>query len=242
MFVLGCAQIGMNYGITNNTGLLNEKDALSLLVKAVKLGITHFDTAQCYGRSEYLLNKLKNLHPHITIITKTKNNTKSNINYDFLLTHSYDSYNGTFDGCSVYNVKEAINVMKRGAKIVQIPINILDGQWFNEEFIRLKYKNDVKIYARSIFLQGILLSDYSKWPKDSEQIYDKLQKLKPSVELCMSYVNSIPWIDYIVIGVDNEEQLANNVNIWNNMDNIDYIKIMNYIGDIDNNIIDPRKW
>ena len=54
--VLGTAQFGMNYGITNVTGKPTEKEVFNILSLAWKNGIRHFDTAPGYG-SETLLGK-----------------------------------------------------------------------------------------------------------------------------------------------------------------------------------------
>ena len=65
-------------------------------------------------------------------------------------------------GVSVYNVNEAIDVLKIPQfTILQIPFNYLDRQWDNIDFLNLINKRkDVEIHIRSIFLQGILLNEY----------------------------------------------------------------------------------
>lgn len=49
---LGCAQLGMDYGVANRTGGISEDEALSILHFAVDHGINALDTAQAYGESE----------------------------------------------------------------------------------------------------------------------------------------------------------------------------------------------
>lgn len=49
---LGCAQLGMDYGIANRTGGIAEDAALDMLRFAAENGINVFDTAQAYGESE----------------------------------------------------------------------------------------------------------------------------------------------------------------------------------------------
>ena len=59
-----------------------------------------------------------------------------------------------------------MNTSSANLGIVQIPVNFLDQQWNNTIFQDLiKKRNDVFIYVRSIFLQGILVNDIIKWPK-----------------------------------------------------------------------------
>jgi len=77
-FVLGAAQLGMNYGITNQTGQPNKKEAFAILDEAVKNGVTTIDTAQAYGNSEEIigqwLQKNNNKEHHIHIISKWDTN------------------------------------------------------------------------------------------------------------------------------------------------------------------------
>jgi len=67
---LGTAQFGMNYGITNNVGKIDNKEISKILQKAFKLGITFIDTAQAYGQSEEIIGKYLPLNNNLKIITK----------------------------------------------------------------------------------------------------------------------------------------------------------------------------
>lgn len=53
--VLGTAQLGMNYGISNRTGMPDLNTAESIVKTAWDSGIREFDTAQVYGNSEQVL-------------------------------------------------------------------------------------------------------------------------------------------------------------------------------------------
>jgi aryl-alcohol dehydrogenase-like predicted oxidoreductase len=53
--VLGTAQLGMNYGISNRTGKPDLITAESIVKTAWDSGIREFDTAQAYGNSEQVL-------------------------------------------------------------------------------------------------------------------------------------------------------------------------------------------
>ena len=54
---LGSAQLGMNYGIANNTGKPSAERCAEMLRFAREAGITSIDTAGAYGDSETLLGK-----------------------------------------------------------------------------------------------------------------------------------------------------------------------------------------
>lgn len=51
-FILGCAQLGMNYGIANRSGKPGPKEILAIVQAALAGGINVFDTAAAYGSSE----------------------------------------------------------------------------------------------------------------------------------------------------------------------------------------------
>ncbi len=55
--VLGTAQLGSSYGITNKTGQPGQDTANAIIHEAWKNGICEFDTAQGYGNSEEALGK-----------------------------------------------------------------------------------------------------------------------------------------------------------------------------------------
>ncbi|MFC2117210.1 aldo/keto reductase [Bacteroidota bacterium] len=70
--VLGTAQFGMDYGITNVTGKPTEKEIFNIFSLAWENGIRHFDTAPGYG-SEPLLGKFiksNGLQKEAKVLTK----------------------------------------------------------------------------------------------------------------------------------------------------------------------------
>lgn len=55
--VLGTAQFGLNYGITNISGRPSEKQVGELVRTAIVNGVQYIDTARAYGESEQVLGK-----------------------------------------------------------------------------------------------------------------------------------------------------------------------------------------
>ena len=55
--VLGTAQFGMNYGITNAKGRPTQREVNSIVQTAISSGIEYIDTARTYGDSEQVLGK-----------------------------------------------------------------------------------------------------------------------------------------------------------------------------------------
>jgi spore coat polysaccharide biosynthesis protein SpsF (cytidylyltransferase family)/aryl-alcohol dehydrogenase-like predicted oxidoreductase len=54
-FTLGTAQLGMDYGIVNQTGKPARADGIAMVRHAIAHGVTHIDTARAYGDSEEVL-------------------------------------------------------------------------------------------------------------------------------------------------------------------------------------------
>jgi aryl-alcohol dehydrogenase-like predicted oxidoreductase len=69
---LGTVQLGLKYGIANQSGKPSDGEAAAILSAAAKAGITHFDTARAYGDSESRIGRLlpSEAKGRITIVTK----------------------------------------------------------------------------------------------------------------------------------------------------------------------------
>lgn len=76
--VIGTAQFGQNYGITNTFGQVEEREAKLIIDKARSLGIKNIDTASSYGNSEQILGNIGvSDFEIITKLPSIKNNTLS---------------------------------------------------------------------------------------------------------------------------------------------------------------------
>jgi spore coat polysaccharide biosynthesis protein SpsF len=121
-------------------------------------------------------------------------------------------------GVSVYTPEEAIcSIADPRVSHIQIPFNLLDARWISQDFLQaLEGRDNLKIHARSIFLQGLLLNKADIWPQwvtGSHDIVEKIENLTKSlnrnnkIDLCMSYVRAFPWVTSLVIGVERAKQL-----------------------------------
>ena len=292
--VLGTAQLGLDYGITNSNGKPKLTESLEIIKYALDNDINIFDSARAYGDSEYILGLAKKKYNNLNIITKLDplnelndtttneeiykmidasiNTSIKNLNIDIIETfilHRFHHFNNKIIwnhllenkklkklGVSIYYVKEAIEALKdNDIKHIQLPINILDQQWFCDEFLQLiEKRTDVTIHCRSILLQGILISEADKWPKiddiNPEEFIKKLNelvkqfKLNSRLELCFSYVKSIEWIDGLLIGVDNINQLNENLKLFNVriLTNKELNLIRSIFKNTSNKLLNPALW
>ena len=127
---------------------------------------------------------------------------------------------GLIKGCGVSLdsadcCKEAL---EQNIKFIQLPYNILDKRF--DEFL-LKASKEVKIFARSLYLQGLLLMPEEQIKPFLQEVIParrKLEQLAKSSgmsmpELCVRFVLSNQAVISILTGVDNLSQLQENLKL-----------------------------
>lgn len=118
-------------------------------------------------------------------------------------------------GISLYTPNDLRRVSKeKFFKFIQIPFNILDDRWNENLLLMLKKRYNFKIIARSIFLRGYLIhnKNWPKWFLEKKKLNSQMKKIKKefniknNLQLCIKYVNSMSFIDFIVVGCNNLRQ------------------------------------
>ncbi|KZL94100.1 aldo/keto reductase [Clostridium magnum] len=159
-------------------------------------------------------------------------------------------------GVSIYDVPELELILKEYKDLInfiQIPFNIFDQRWIKGNLLENAKEAGIEIGARSVYLQGLFFADKRKMDKIHSKTFYYVSKLN---ELCklkniskeealFSYVKEQLFIDYILIGCENKEQLEQNIKIFNKevkFTNIERECICNNFSDIEKDIIDPRRW
>lgn len=79
-FILGTANLGMKYGISNQ-GKLSEGDSQKIIIHALSRGIKTFDTAAQYGVAEELLGTVTCSSPGVKVITKIPSRERYTFEY-----------------------------------------------------------------------------------------------------------------------------------------------------------------
>lgn len=164
-------------------------------------------------------------------------------------------------GVSVQNPEELLSAIDNPLiSFIQMPFNILDHRWQAcvERIKKVKKTRKLYIHARSVYLQGLLLTqDYSLWRKanvgkeQAESIIHLLSLLKEKLEcdsladLCLKYVASQDWVDALVLGCETEEQLLSNVSMISKTP--DALYDLSYIenpifSDLSEKTLNPSKW
>lgn len=156
---------------------------------------------------------------------------------DYLLMHDaseYGKFGGEIDkaikklmkqgcvkaaGASGYDYNGIKNIIKNDIYTAfQIPVNMLDQRLTDTEIEKLRSKT---IFARSVYLQGLVFMN-------TQQLYGNLKEIAPFIkkirkiadefnysvaQLAMGYVNSLSYIDSLVVGADNPGHVSDNAKL-----------------------------
>ena len=157
-------------------------------------------------------------------------------------------------GVSVYEVDEAKKCIERdNVDFMQLPYSVFDQRMKNSGLFDMakKHGGATQIHSRSAFIQGLILME-------ENQVPDFLAKARPIVrkisELCrkyeisritlaMNYVKQEASISHLVFGVDNIEQLKEDIRIFQEDIDRDVIRdISREFSDIEADIVMPSLW
>lgn len=158
-----------------------------------------------------------------------------------------------FIGVSVYEPEEACKaVSKNWVDTVQIPYNVFDQRLDDTDFFSLAQKNKVKVFARSMFLQGLLLMNPNELPHNLLEARLWLEKFRLTVkeygftcrEAAFLFGLKHPGIDYVVFGVDTVEQLTENIRLVGKEGRFKtcYEKLRGMFRGLDRKILNPSLW
>lgn len=127
-------------------------------------------------------------------------------------------------GVSVYTSEQIEKILENFQfDIIQLPLNVFDQRLIQSGHLKKLKDKNIKIFVRSIFLQGLLLMEY-------ENINNYFEPLKPLIkkyfnfienngisklEAAVSFVKNIKEIDYIVCGINNNSQLQEIIKVYN---------------------------
>lgn len=111
---------------------------------------------------------------------------------------------------------------------IQLPCHLLDWRWDHhvEAIAAERALRPLTVHVRSVLLQGLLVSPAaSHWTKahmaQSDVVRHWLRERallygrKGVADLCLAYMNALPWVDGLVVGTDSREQLFENMALMN---------------------------
>lgn len=153
-------------------------------------------------------------------------------------------------GVSVYtneNVKEIID--SSFFDFVQLPFNLLDNSKKRKSIIEQAKSAGIRVYARSLFLQGLFFMSKSRLPKKLLPLNKYLDQLKKICmdnnllieDLSLNYALGKNYIDKVVFGVDNLDQLKRNIFQLEKPKTLQYENVDN-IDVIEKELLNPVNW
>lgn len=159
-------------------------------------------------------------------------------------------------GASLYTPDEAVEAARDSdISCIQIPFNLLDWRWRDARIQQaLRARADLLVHARSVLLQGILVGASECWPKipgiDAQDVLDRLDALVAGLgradrsDLCLAYVRAHEWISNVVIGVETQEQLLRNVDLFQRpaltMDECS--RVERSLPELTDDLLNPSRW
>lgn len=119
-------------------------------------------------------------------------------------------------GVSVYGPAEleAIQAILEPS-IVQAPFNLIDRRFAASGWLQRLHEAGVEVHVRSVFMQGLLLlpraeipAKFAPWAPLWDAWDAWLDRTGiPAVQACIGFAQSFPYIDRLVVGVDDVRQL-----------------------------------
>lgn len=150
-------------------------------------------------------------------------------------------------GYSIYETKELDDFWKDfKPDIIQAPLNLIDRRIIQSGWLRKLHDNGCEVHVRSVFLQGLLLTDYTHIPKFFK-VWDPLwkkyhnwlkeTKYKP-VEVCLAFAMAQSEISKVIVGIDSLPQLQE---ILSTVGNKNY-EFPDDLFSLDPNLLNPSNW
>lgn len=189
-----------------------------------------------------------------------------NFLYSYMF-HSYDDYKKYFSsfkdglielrnsnkikkiGVSLHSNDEIIEVLKNGhIDIIQLPFNLLDNSNQRKKILLKAKSMGIEIHTRSVFLQGLFFKDPNKITGNILEIKVDLNRLNNLVskekmnDLALNYVYSKEYIDGVLLGVDNVDQLKSNIDCIEGSTTKSIISEVDKIDVLNKTMLNPANW
>ena len=157
-------------------------------------------------------------------------------------------------GVSIYKPEDIEKLPLYLLDIIQLPLSIYNQEFSLKGTLEILKKSNISVHVRSIFLQGLILTEPKDWPKNISREFcahhqncknlfmkNKISLLEAS--LYYHYINLN--IESIIFGITSLRELIEITSIWENLkykkdlfSKID-LQSLNWVNKED---LDPRNW
>ena len=235
--ILGTAQLARPYGFASPA-----LDATEVLHQAERLGFKAIDTAPVYGSAEYEIGKANvNLAVHTKLAPGLSPRDSLARSLAKLGTDKVDTFyiherlSGVGRGRSVVSALESLRglffdriavsiysladynwaIREPTIDVIQVPHNVFDRR-FSGNFLEPGVRAGKVIYARSIFLQGLLLSSPKTLHESVRSLRQGVEKFQwladrwslTPLEAAIQFVRMNSALSALVVGAVSTEQLS----------------------------------
>ena len=235
-------------------GIYSEKQGFKVTTKLSTLDMESFNAENikiCQDKFETSLNNLKTNCIDTLLIHNPSDFKKSgNKNFTNWLNELKHSKLVNKIGVSIYNIDDLKGIEREFLDVVQLPLSLYNQEFLNNSILGNLKKLNCNIQARSIFLQGLLITPSEKWPKginiNLKKHHLNLEKFIRTknislLELALKFVMSIKELDSIIVGINSANDLEEILESYNKNISISFEEIVAWRYEKSKHL-DPRYW
>jgi len=134
---------------------------------------------------------------------------------------------------------EALLKLNIQPDIIQVPFNYFDRR-FKDMMISLK-RDGCEIHSRSTFLQGLFFMDIDQLDSYFDELIPEIKRLQIKFEnlagVLLNFVLVQPFIDRVIIGVENRKQFIKNIDSLSTFNPLPELT-----GKISESLLNPSNW
>lgn len=126
-------------------------------------------------------------------------------------------------GVSIYTRSDLLDLPLSDFQIIQLPCSLYDQRLLFDGTISHILKHGIAIHARSLFLQGLLVTPHELWPNNITPAFrlhhQQFQAWAESIGstlplLAISWARNQSWLEAAVVGVTNFPELSELITCW----------------------------
>ena len=136
---------------------------------------------------------------------------------------------------------------------VQVPLNMMDVKNVTSKAVKKLSDNNILVFVRSVFLQGLFFRDPETLPNGVLQnAKEPLKKIRKIAEeenisvagLAISYIRDLDGVSSLVMGAEKPEQVEENLSLMSvkKISNATREKIIEAFNNIDERVLQPWLW
>lgn len=156
-------------------------------------------------------------------------------------------------GVSLYTPHDALRAIETpGIEAIQCPISVLDHRFMRAGILERAREKGIAIFARSIYLQGLLALPEDEIPSELEAVVAVRRSLQDAVEglgislmeLGLRFVQSLETVTGIVVGMETVEQLESNLDFMEKGHLPERVvnQILSSVPELPKSILIPGRW